>query len=78
MILITNKEVLSHIGNKVTVAHFKGGCPPPSWEGSGMSSMVALWRLATMWVLLRATLPTEVVIVSRWVTPVAVSYTIVP
>ena len=40
-----------------------------------MSSMVGLWRLATMWGFPRDTLPTEVVTMSMYVTPVASSWT---
>ena len=40
-----------------------------------MSSTVGPGRLATMWGFLRATLPTEAVTMSMYVTPVALSWT---
>ena len=40
-----------------------------------MSSMVGPWRLATMWGFLRATLPTEVVTMSMYVTLMTLSWT---
>ena len=40
-----------------------------------MSSMVGPWGLATMWGFLRAILSTESVTVSKYVTPVASSWT---